>query len=109
MIDDKDRYLSYTMTTITNTQMLDNLITILNKMEITDDDDFKKTMNNAIKNAMKNKTKTTKIKANKEPKELTAYQLFVKDNMEKVKDKFPPKERMSAISQLWKEEKKKSE
>ena len=34
------------MTTITNTQMLDNLTTILNKMEITDDDDFKKTMNN---------------------------------------------------------------
>ena len=34
------------MTTITNTQMLDNLTTILKKMEITDDDDFKKTMNN---------------------------------------------------------------
>ena len=109
MIDDQDRYLSYTMTTITNTQMLDNLTTILNKMEITDDDDFKKTMNNAIKNAMNNKTKTTKIKANKEPKEPTAYQLFVKDNMEKVKDKFPPKERMKEIAKMWKEEKKKSE
>ena len=109
MIDDKDRYLSYTMTTITNTQMLDNFITILNKMEITDDDDFKKTMNNAIKNAMKNKTKTTKIKANKEPKEPTAYQLFVKEKMEKVKDKFPPKERMKEIAKMWKEEKKKSE
>ena len=97
------------MTTITNAQMLDNLTTILNKMEIKDDDDFKKTMNNAIKNAMNNKTKTTKIKATKEPKELTAYQLFVKDNMEKVKDKFPPKERMGAISQLWKEKKEESE
>ena len=109
MIDDKDRYLSYTMTTITNTQMLDNFITILNKMEITDDDDFKKTMNNAIKNAMKNKTKTTKIKANKEPKEPTAYQLFVKEKMEKVKDKFPPKERMKEIAKMWKEKKEESE
>ena len=109
MIDDKDRYLSYTMTTITNTQMLDNLITILNKMEITDDDDFKKTMNNAIKNAMNNKTKTTKIKANKEPKEPTAYQLFVKEKMEKVKDKFPPKERMKEIAKMWKEKKEESE
>ena len=97
------------MTTITNAQMLDNLTTILNKMEITDDDDFKKTVNNAIKNAMNNKTKSTKIKANKEPKELTAYQLFVKEKMPEVKDKFPPKERMGAISQLWKEKKEESE
>ena len=97
------------MTTINNTQMLDNLTTILNKMEIKDDDDFKKTMNNAIKNAMNNKTKTTKIKASKEPKELTAYQLFVKEKMPEVKDKFPPKERMGAISQLWKEKKEESE
>ena len=97
------------MTTITNTQMLDNLTSILNKMEITDDDDFKKTMNNAIKNAMNNKTKTTKIKANKEPKKPTAYQLFVKDNMEKVKDKFPPKERMKEIAKMWEQEKKKTE
>tara|TARA_B100000497_G_C7249714_1_gene179347 strand:- start:110 stop:379 length:270 start_codon:yes stop_codon:yes gene_type:complete len=89
--------------------MLDNLTTILNKMEIKDDDDFKKTVNNAIKNAMNNKTKTTKIKAAKEPKELTAYQLFVKEKMPEVKDKFPPKERMGAISQLWKEKKEESE
>ena len=91
----------------TNTQMLDNLITILNKMEITDEDDFKKTMNNAIKNAMNNKTKTTKIKANKEPKEPTAYQLFVKEKMPEVKDKFPAKERMKKIAEMWGEEKKK--
>ena len=45
-------------------QMLDNLTTILNKMEITDDDDFKKTMNNAIKNAMNNKTKYYHTKKN---------------------------------------------
>ena len=97
------------MNTITNTQILDNLTTILKKMEITDDDDFKKTVNNAIKNAMNNKTKSTKIKANKEPKEPTAYQLFVKEKMPEVKDKFPPKERMGAISQLWKEKKEESE
>ena len=100
------------MTTITNMQMLDNLTTILNKMEITDDDDFKKTMNNAIKNAMNNKTKTTKIKTTKEPKEPkepTAYQLFVKEKMSEVKDKFPPKERMKEIAKMWEQEKKKSE
>ena len=91
------------MTTLTNMQMLDNLTTILNKMEITDDNDFKKTMNNAIKNAMNNKTKTTKIKTTKEPKEPTAYQLFVKEKMSEVKNKFPPKERMKIISLLWKE------
>ena len=87
-------------------QMFDNLTTILNKMEITDDDDFKKTMNNAIKNAMNNKTKSTKIKTTKEPKEPkepTAYQLFVKEKMSEVKNKFPPKERMKIISLLWKE------
>ena len=73
-------------------------------MEITDDDDdFKKTVNNAIKNAMNNKTKSTKIKATKEPKKLTAYQLFIKEQMHEVKDKFPPKERMKVISLLWKE------
>jgi hypothetical protein len=72
------------MTTINNTQTLDNLTTTLNKMEIKDDDDYKKTLNNATKN----KTKTTKIKATKEP---TAYQLFVKEKMSEIKDKFPPK------------------
>ena len=97
------------MTTITNMQMFDNLTTILNKMEITDDDDFKKTMNNAIKNAMNNKTKTTKIKTTKEPKEPTVYQLFVKEKMPEVKDKFPPKERMKEIAKMWEQEKKKSE
>jgi hypothetical protein len=84
----------------TNTQMLDNLITILNKMEITDEDDFKKTMNNAVKNAMNNKTKSTKIKTDKEPKELTAYQLFVKEKMPEVKD-------MKKIGEMWKAQKQK--
>ena len=80
--------------------MLDNLITILNKMEITDEDDFKKTMNNAVKNAMNNKTKSTKIKTNKEPKEPTAYQLFVKEKMPEVKD-------MKKIGEMWKAQKQK--
>ena len=80
--------------------MLDNLITILNKMEITDEDDFKKTMNNAVKNAMNNKTKSTKIKTDKEPKELTAYQLFVKEKMPEVKD-------LKKIGEMWKAQKQK--
>jgi hypothetical protein len=84
----------------TNTQMLDNLITILNKMEITDEDDFKKTMNNAVKNAMNNKTKSTKIKTDKEPKKPTAYQLFVKEKMPEVKD-------MKKIGEMWKAQKQK--
>ena len=80
--------------------MLDNLITILNKMEITDEDDFKKTMNNAVKNAMNNKTKSTKIKTDKEPKKPTAYQLFVKEKMPEVKD-------MKKIGEMWKAQKQK--
>ena len=50
-----------------------------------------------MNNATKNKTKTTKIKATKKTKELkepTAYQLFVKEKMPEVKNKFPLKERM---------------
>ena len=84
----------------TNTQMLDNLITILNKMEITDEDDFKKTMNNAVKNAMNNKTKSTKIKTDKEPKKPTAYQLFVKEKKPEVKG-------MKKIGEMWKAQKQK--
>ena len=80
--------------------MLDNLITILNKMEITDEDDFKKTMNNAVKNVMNNKTKSTKIKTDKEPKKPTAYQLFVKEKMPEVKD-------MKKIGEMWKAQKQK--
>jgi hypothetical protein len=54
---------------------------------------------------MNNKTKSTKIKTDKEPKKPTAYQLFVKEKMPEVKDKFPPKERMKEIAKLWKESK----
>jgi hypothetical protein len=69
-------------------------------MEITDEDDFKKTMNNAVKNAMNNKTKSTKIKTDKEPKKPTAYQLFVKEKMPEVKD-------MKKIGEMWKAQKQK--
>ena len=44
------------MTTLTNEQMLNNVITILNKMKIMEEDDFKKEMNKVIKNAMKDNT-----------------------------------------------------
>jgi hypothetical protein len=51
-------------TTFTNKQMLNNFITILNKIEITDDDNFNKIVNNAIKNAMNNNTKYYHTKKN---------------------------------------------
>ena len=93
------------MTTLTNAQMLENMITILNKMKITDEDDFKKTMNNAIKNAMNDKKKSTKIKTDKESKPPTAYQLFVKEKMAEIKDTVPAKERMKKIGEMWKAQK----
>ena len=93
------------MTTLTNAQMLENMITILNKMKITDEDDFKKTMNNAIKNAMNDKKKSTKIKTDKESKPPTAYQLFVKEKMAEIKDTVPAKERMKKIAEMWKAQK----
>jgi len=101
------------MTTLTNKQMFNNVMTILNKMEITEEDDFKKEMNKAIKNAMKDKTtvkKTTvkKTKEPKEPKEPTDYQLFFKEKYPEVKEKFDPKERMKAIAILWKKHKEAS-
>ena len=49
---------------------------------------------------MNNKTKSTKIKTNKEPKEPTAYQLFVKEKMPEVKD-------MKKIGEMWKAQKQK--
>ena len=59
-----------------------NVMTILNKMEINNEDDFKKEMNKVINKAMKDKTTVKKMK---EPKK--------------------PKERMKAIAELWKEHK----
>ena len=96
------------MTTLTNEQMLNNVMTIIKKMDINEDDDFKKEMNKVINKAMKDKTTVKKTKEPKEPKELTPYQQFVKDKMPEVKGKYDPKERMKAIAELWKEQKESS-
>jgi len=58
--------------------------------------------------------KVEKIKVEPEPKPEkkkrapSAYNLFVKEQMAKLKDT-PPKERFSKISELWKKEKAKKE
>jgi len=96
------------MTTLTNKQMLNNVMTIIKKMDISEEDDFKKEMNKVINKAMKDKTTVKKTKEPKEAKELTPYQQFVKDKMPEVKDQYEPKERMKAIAELWKEHKESS-
>ena len=99
------------MTTLTNEQMFKNVITILKKMNITDEDDFDTEMNKVINKAKNGKTTVRKTKVSKEDKEvkiLTAYQQFVKDKMPEVKEKFDPKDRMKAIAELWQEQKKSS-
>ena len=99
------------MTTLTNEQMLKNVITIIKKMDITDEADFDTEMNKVINKAKNGKTtvrRTKEDKENKEPKALTLYQQFVKDKMPEVKEKFDPKDRMKAIAELWQEQKKSS-
>ena len=93
------------MTTLTNQQMLKNVITIIKKMDITDEADFDTEMNKVINKAKNGKTtvrKTKVSKEDKEPKALTLYQQFVKDKMPEVKEKFDFKDRMKAIATLWK-------
>ena len=97
------------MTTLTNEQMPNNVMTIIGKMDISEEDDFKKEMHKAINKAMKDKTTVKKTKEPKEPKELTPYQQFVKDKMPEVKGLYDDnKDRMRAIAKLWKEQKESS-
>ena len=99
------------MTTLTNEQMFKNVITIMKKMDITDEADFDAEMNKVINKAKNGKTtvRRTKVsKEDKEPKALTLYQQFVKDKMPEVKEKFDSKDRMKAIAELWQEQKKSS-
>ena len=99
------------MTTLTNEQMLKNVITIIKKMDITDEADFDTEMNKVINKAKNGKTTVRKTKVSKEakePKALTLYQQFVKDKMPEVKEKFDSKDRMKAIAELWQEQKKSS-
>ena len=99
------------MTTLTNEQMFKKVITIIKKMDITEEDDFDTEMNKVINKAKNGKTtvrKTKVSKEDKEPKALTLYQQFVKDKMPEVKEKFDSKDRMKAIAELWQEQKKSS-
>jgi hypothetical protein len=98
------------MTTLTNEQMFKKVITIIKKMDISEDDDFDTEMHKIIEKAKKGKPtkKTKEAKEEKENKVLTAYQQFVKDKMPEVKEKHNPKDRMKAIAELWKEQKESS-
>ena len=96
------------MTTLTNEQMFKKVITIIKKMDITEEDDFDTEMNKVINKVKKSKTTVKKTKEDKEPKALTLYQQFVKDKMPEVKEKFDPKERMKVIGTMWQEQKKSS-
>ena len=96
------------MTTLTNEQMFKKVITIIKKMDITEEDDFDTEMNKVINKVKKSKTTVKKNKEDKEPKAQTLYQQFVKDKMPEVKEKFDPKDRMKAIAELWQEQKKSS-
>ena len=97
------------MTTLTNQQMLKNVITIIKKMDITDEADFDTEMNKVINKAKNGKTTVKKTKENKEPKALTLYQQFVKDKMPEVKVQYEDnKERMKVIGTMWQEQKKSS-
>jgi predicted hydrocarbon binding protein len=75
--------------------------------------EIKKILGDVYKNAYKKDTKVKKAKAKKssddeenpkEKKAPTAYNIFVKENMSAVKEKYPElnnQERMSKIGELW--------
>ena len=97
------------MTTLTNEQMFKKVITIIKKMDITEEDDFDTQMNKVINKAKNGKTTVKKTKEDKEPKALTLYQQFVKDKMPEVKVQYEDnKERMKVIGTMWQEQKKSS-
>ena len=97
------------MTTLTNEQMFKKVITIIKKMDITDEADFDTEMNKVINKAKNGKTTVKKTKEDKEPKTLTLYQQFVKDKMPEVKVQYEDnKERMKVIGTMWQEQKKSS-
>lgn len=96
-----------------NAEILCNLTTIVNKMNIYNENEFKQNINNItaiINNNVKNKT-DKKIIHNfiknkidiKKKKKHTDYQIFVKKNMQDIKNKYPANERKKALSFLWKE------
>ena len=89
--------------------MFKKVITIIKKMDITDEADFDTEMNKVINKAKNGKTTVKKTKEDKEPKALTLYQQFVKDKMPEVKVQYEDnKERMKVIGTMWQEQKKSS-
>ena len=91
------------MTSLTNEQMFKNVITIIKKMDISEDDDFDTEMNKVNEQAKKGTTvRKSNSKESKKSKAPTPYNLFVKEKYPEVKDQYEPKERMKAIAILWK-------
>ena len=98
---------------LTNTQIANNLIALLEKAknkESFDEHPNPKQLFNKMVNMAINEKNILVIKIPKtentitEKKELTAYQQFVKDKMEELKNtKVPGKERFKKIAQMWKE------
>ena len=89
------------MATLTNEQMFKNVITIIKKMNIKNEDDFDTEMNKVIEKAKKG-TITGKSNSKESKKAPTPYNLFVKEKYSEVKNQYEPKERMKAIAILWK-------
>lgn len=106
-----------------NKQIIDEIIKDMNEFFVSNDNynkkDFSSTLAIAGKSAydkFKTKGKAAK-KENKEPKELSQYQLFMKEKMVELKaredarvlsegeTKKQPKELMKEIGELWKEQK----
>ena len=100
---------------LTNTQVIDNLIALLEKVKnndsIDDVPDIKKLLTKLNNKAIKGKTivviKSQEDKENKPvntEKKLTAYQLFVKEKMAELKDSdIPSNERFSKVAEMWNE------
>ena len=96
-----------------NAEILCNLMTIVNNMDIYKDNEFKNSINK-IKVIINNNVKNKKDKKNiynlinskidiKKKKKHTDYQIFVKKNMQDIKKQYPINERKKALSFLWKD------
>ena len=100
---------------LTNTQIANNLIALLEKAknnESLDEHPNPKQLFNKMVNMAINNKNILVIKIPKtentitEKKELTAYQQFVKDKMEELKNtEVLGKERFKKVAQMWKEHK----
>ena len=100
---------------LTNTQIANNLIALLEKAknnESLDEHPNPKQLFNKMVNMAINNKNILVIKAPKtgntitEKKELTTYQQFVKDKMEELKNtEVLGKERFKKVAQMWKEHK----